>query len=123
MEIHDICARKELWLHTVAASDLCIRLKVCFSKTLHCTAALEDFWVGQLTQIPIALAQKSRGEKRKYSDNYQHCGQHTKLISCASFDIGGIKRTVNTTELAVAKEPTHPSPSPPSTHPPGGGSA
>lgn len=27
------------------------------------------------------------------------------LISCASFDIAGIKRTVNTTEIAVAKDP------------------
>lgn len=48
---------KDFVFHAFAAPDLCLRRNLRFSKTPHCTAPLEDFWVGPLTQVPGAAAE------------------------------------------------------------------
>lgn len=71
----------------------------------HCTAPRRWRTFGTDHSHRFQERRQSRGKKKKYCNDYRRCSQHTELISCASFDIRGIKRTVNTTVHAVAKEP------------------
>lgn len=97
--------KKIFVFHTFAAPDLCLRGKTSASPR-HRTAPRRWRTFGSDRSHRFQERRQSRGEKNKKNcDDYRRCGQRTELISCASFDIGGIKRTVNTTVHAVAKEP------------------